>query len=46
MNIYNYIQDDIATEQLSMMEYIDPFTGKEVQKKKRRSHAGLLLCSC
>jgi putative transposase len=32
----NQIQDDIVAEQLSIMEYIDPFTGEEVQKKKRK----------
>ena len=34
--IRNQIQDDIVAEQLSMMEYIDPFTGEEVKKKKRK----------
>jgi putative transposase len=33
--IRNQIQDDIVAEQLTMMEYIDPFTGEEVKKKKR-----------
>lgn len=34
--IRNQIQDDIVAEQLSMMEYIDPFRGEEVKKKKRK----------
>jgi len=33
--IRNQIQDDIVSEQLSLMEYIDPFTGEEVKSKKR-----------
>lgn len=33
--IRNQKQDDIVAEQISMMEYIDPFTGEEVKKKKR-----------
>ena len=35
--IRNQIQDDIVAEQLMMMEYIDPFTGEEVKKKKRKN---------
>ncbi|MDF1511515.1 IS200/IS605 family transposase [Robertmurraya sp. DFI.2.37] len=35
--IRNQIQDDIVAEQLTMMEYIDPFTGEEVKKKKRKN---------
>lgn len=34
--IRNQIQDDIVAEQLSMMEYIDLFTGEELQKRKRK----------
>lgn len=34
--IRNQIQDDIVAEQLSMMEYLDPFTGEEVNRKKRK----------
>lgn len=34
--IRNQIQDDIVAEQLTMMEYVDPFTGEEVKKKKRK----------
>lgn len=32
--IRNQIQDDIAYEQVSMKEYIDPFTGEPVKKSK------------
>nr|WP_326861583.1 transposase [Bacillus haynesii] len=31
--IRNQIQDDIDAEQLTKMEYIDPFTGEEIKKK-------------
>ena len=31
--IRNQIQDDIVAEQLSMMEYLDPFTNEEVNWK-------------
>lgn len=34
--IRNQIQDDIVAEQLSMEEYIDPFTGEEVKKKNKK----------
>jgi putative transposase len=34
--IRNQIQDDIVAEQLSMMEYINPFTSEQVKKKKRK----------
>lgn len=34
--IRNQIQDDIVVEQLSMMEYIEPFTGEEVKGKNKR----------
>ncbi|MCY7780523.1 transposase [Bacillus haynesii] len=34
--IRNQIQDDIDAEQLTKMEYIDPFTGEEIKKKKRK----------
>lgn len=32
--IRNLIQNDIVVEQLSMMDYIDPFTSEEVKIKK------------
>jgi putative transposase len=34
--IRNQLQDDIVAEQLSMMEYIDPFTGEEVKRKSKK----------
>ncbi|MEC1231285.1 transposase, partial [Bacillus paralicheniformis] len=34
--IRNQIQDDIVAEQITMMEYIDPFTGEEVKQRKRK----------
>ena len=30
--IRNQLQEDISTDQLSMKEYIDPFTGKQVKE--------------
>ncbi|NRG33315.1 IS200/IS605 family transposase, partial [Bacillus circulans] len=35
--IRNQIQNDLVAEQLTIMEYIDPFTGEEVKKKKRKN---------
>nr|WP_156483488.1 hypothetical protein [Metabacillus fastidiosus] len=32
--IRNQIQDDIVAEQLSMIEYLDPFKEEEVREKK------------
>ena len=32
--IHNQLQDDIANDQISMKEYIDPFTGEPVGKHK------------
>ena len=32
--IKNQIQEDLAYEQMSLKEYIDPFTGKPVKKGK------------
>ncbi|RKJ17499.1 IS200/IS605 family transposase, partial [Butyricicoccus sp. 1XD8-22] len=34
--IRNQIQDDIVAEQLSMAEFIDPFTGEEVKRKNKK----------
>ncbi len=31
--IRNQLQDDIAIDQLSLLEYVDPFTGKKIKKK-------------
>ena len=33
--IRNQIQDDVAMEQLSLLEYIDPFTGEKTKNQKR-----------
>ncbi|QQC96896.1 IS200/IS605 family transposase [Mammaliicoccus sciuri] len=33
--IRNQLQEDIVAEQLTMIEYIDPFTGEETRKKKK-----------
>ncbi len=32
--IQNQLEEDVATDQLTLMEYIDPFTGEEVKPKK------------
>ena len=32
--IKNQLQEDIAGDQLSLQEYIDPFTGEQVKKGK------------
>ena len=32
--IKNQLQEDIAGDQLSMQEYVDPFTGEQVKKGK------------
>lgn len=32
--IKNQIQEDLAYEQMSLKEYIDPFTGERVKKGK------------
>lgn len=32
--IHNQLQEDIAADQISLKEYIDPFTGEPVGKKK------------
>lgn len=31
--VKNQLQDDIAADQISLMEYIDPFTGEKTKKK-------------
>ena len=33
--IKNQLQEDIAYDQISLQEYIDPFTGEKIEKKKR-----------
>ncbi|MGM8224626.1 IS200/IS605 family transposase, partial (plasmid) [Clostridium perfringens] len=32
--IKNQIQEDIAYEQISLKEYIDPFTGEPIKKNR------------
>lgn len=32
--IRNQLQEDVASDQMSLVEYIDPFTGKQVQEDK------------
>ena len=32
--IRNQLQEDVSAEQLSLKEYIDPFTGKPVEEGK------------
>ena len=34
--IKKQLQEDIANDQISIQEYIDPFTGEKVEKKKRK----------
>ncbi len=34
--IRNQIQDDIVADQLSMEEFIDPFTGEETKRKNKK----------
>ncbi len=34
--IRNQIQDDIIADQLSMEEFVDPFTGEEIKRKPRK----------
>ncbi len=32
--IQNQLEEDVATDQLTLMEYVDPFTGEEIKGKK------------
>ena len=34
--IKNQLQEDIASDQISLKEYIDPFTGEQVNKSKKK----------
>ncbi len=34
--VKNQIQDDIASDQISIQEYIDPFTGEQVKKARKK----------
>ena len=38
--IKNQIQEDLAYEQMSLKEYIDPFTGEPVKKAKNKAPLG------
>ena len=33
--IKNQLQEDILQDQMTMKEFIDPFTGEEIKRKKR-----------
>ncbi len=33
-NIQNQLQEDISYDQMSLVEYVDPFTGKQVKEGK------------
>ncbi|MDU0423486.1 IS200/IS605 family transposase, partial [Staphylococcus haemolyticus] len=32
--IRNQLQEDIVADQISMEEYLDPFTGEEIKKRR------------
>ena len=34
--IKNQLQEDIASDQISLKEYIDPFTGEQINKSKKK----------
>ena len=38
--IRNQLQEDIANDQISMKEFIDPFTGSKKKKKKKTAPLG------
>ncbi len=41
--IRNQLQEDIVADQISMEEYLDPFTGEKNKKRKKKSNPlGLL----
>lgn len=33
--VKNQLQEDIANDQISIMEYVDPFTGEKIKSKKK-----------
>jgi putative transposase len=35
--VKNQLQEDIANDQLSMIEYVDPFTGKKIGKRRNKT---------
>ena len=40
--IRNQLQEDIVADQISMEEYLDPFTGEEIKKTKNSTPLGVL----
>ena len=34
--IRNQLQEDIVADQITMEEYLDPFTGEEIKKRKKK----------
>ena len=34
--IRNQLQEDIVADQISMEEYLDPFTGEKIKKERKR----------
>ena len=40
--IRNQLQEDIVADQISMEEYLDPFTGEKKKRKKKSNPLGLL----
>ena len=40
--IRNQLQEDIVADQISMEEYLDPFTGEKIKRKKKSNPLGLL----
>uniref|UniRef100_UPI00066B37CD IS200/IS605 family transposase n=1 Tax=Staphylococcus epidermidis TaxID=1282 RepID=UPI00066B37CD len=34
--IRNQLQEDIVADQISMEEYLDPFTGEEIKKRRKK----------
>jgi putative transposase len=34
--VKNQLQEDIANDQISLLEYVDPFTGEQVKKGKKK----------
>ena len=38
--IRNQLQEDIVADQISMEEYLDPFTGEEIKKTKKYPFRG------
>ncbi|MCG1232255.1 IS200/IS605 family transposase, partial [Staphylococcus epidermidis] len=34
--IRNQLQEEIVADQISMEEYLDPFTGEEIKKRRKK----------